>query len=150
VRRLSIRTIGRSGIAGLLALVLVAGVAIVASAHGGDANRIHSCVKSAAPGKGAVYIIAPNETCASGFTPTDWSITGPAGLVWRGSWNSQATYVKTDAVEFQGSAYVAIAASKNVPPPAPDKWNLLAQKGATGSQGPQGPSGPAGAQGPGR
>ncbi len=45
-------------------------------AHGGDPSLIHACVKNQV---GEVKIIAPNGTCLPGWTPTDWSITGPQG-----------------------------------------------------------------------
>jgi hypothetical protein len=129
-------------------LVMLAGATLVANAHGGDPTLIHSCVKSAAPKKGQVFIVDPNQACPSGYTATDWAIAGPPGLVWRGAWDNDASYVKDDAVEHQGSAYVAIAPSTNVQPPDPAYWDLLAEQGADGAQGPQGPQGSAGPEGP--
>ncbi len=83
---------------------------------------------------------------------------GPAGLVWQGDWSPTATYGVRDAVEYDGSAYVAASLpTVGVPPPGANaEWNLLASQGATGptgatgpigSIGPQGPSGPTGPQG---
>ncbi len=147
----SIRTLGRTGVAGLLAGLLVAGSGIVAAAHGGDPNRIHSCVKKADPGKGALYLVDPNTICPAGWANIDWAISGPPGLVWRGAWKNTTSYAINDAVQYQGSAYVAIAANQNTPPPDPLTWSLLAAQGATGptgAQGPQGLKGDTGATGP--
>jgi hypothetical protein len=132
----------------LAALGLVMGVGIAANAHGGDPKLIHSCVKSAAPRKGQVFIVDPAQVCPPGYAATDWSVTGPPGLVWKGAWDDTVSYVANDVVEQQGSAYVAIAPSTNVPPPDPSVWNLLAKQGAGGAQGPPGPQGPAGPDGP--
>jgi len=62
--------------------------------------------------------------------------TGEAGptVNWRGSWQSTTAYVYADAVEYQGSSYMATDNTVGtVPPAAP--WQLMA---ARGSQGPQG------------
>jgi Collagen triple helix repeat (20 copies) len=141
------RTLSRA-LSLLIALGLVLGAGAVASAHGGDPKLIHSCVKSAAPKKGQVLIVDPNQACPSGYTATDWAISGPPGLVWKGAWEGTVSYVTSNAVEYQGSAYVAIAQSTNVPPPDPASWNLLAKQGSDGAQGPQGPQGPTGPDGP--
>lgn len=139
----------KSGTALVVAtLLLLAGATLVAEAHGGDPKLIHSCVKSAAPKKGQVFIVDPSQACPSGYTATDWSIAGPPGLVWKGAWDDTVSYVANDAVEYQGSAYVALAPSTNVPPPDPAAWSVLAQQGSDGTQGPQGPPGANGDQGP--
>lgn len=59
--------------------------------------------------------------------------TGPRGLTWQGSWSGSTTYAKDDAVQYNGSSYVAssTAAADLVPGTAP-VWELLAQKGAAG------------------
>ena len=58
---------------------------------------------------------------------------GPRGLTWQGAWSGSTTYAKDDAVQYNGSSYVAsgIAAAGLVPGTAP-VWQLLAQKGAGG------------------
>lgn len=68
---------------------------------------------------------------------------GPRGLAWLGTWSAVTTYAIGDAVEHEGSAYVAVAPSTAVAPPSAE-WELLASAGATGPAGPQGPPGPAG------
>jgi hypothetical protein len=82
---------------------------------------------------------------------------GPRGLTWRGVWHSASNYLADDAVQSNGSAWLARRANANVAPVEGADWNLLAQKGdtgatgATGSQGPiglTGPAGPIGPQGP--
>ncbi len=78
---------------------------------------------------------------------------GAKGLAWRGAWSPLMTYVADDAVEYGGSAWMALATSSGSPPPGTD-WQLLAARGdagATGAQGPKGDvgaAGAAGAQGP--
>ncbi len=78
-----------------------------------------------------------------------------AALVFRGSYNAASSYAVNDVVLYQGSSYVAIAASTNMAPsggPASATgWVMLAAAGALGPAGPQGAAGPqglTGAQGP--
>jgi hypothetical protein len=82
---------------------------------------------------------------------------GPAGLAWKGAWSASTTYVKDDAVGYQGASYFCLATHTNVSPTGDAQsstyWALLASQGAAGPQGPagsqgiQGPEGPAGPQG---
>jgi len=86
--------------------------------------------------------------------------TGPAGPAgkdgvgfnFRNAFDNGASYVINDVVSFNGSSYVAIAAT-NPGDPTPDvnpNWSLMARQGATGpagAQGAQGPPGPTGPQG---
>lgn len=73
---------------------------------------------------------------------------GPAGpgMAWRGAWDVATAYVIHDAVEHEGSSYVAVADGIASAPPSPD-WSLLASIGATGAPGPQGVEGPQGLAG---
>lgn len=93
---------------------------------------------------------------------------GPAGLTWRGTWLATTSYVKDDAVGYDGASWFCIAPVSGNPannPPDLDNthWALLASQGAvgpqgpagatgdtgpTGATGPQGPQGPQGVQGP--
>src|SRR5712692_343113 len=57
-------------------IVVLVGVPMVASAHGGDPTKIHSCVNNLS---GELKIVSPNATCPSNSTPLDWNITGPQG-----------------------------------------------------------------------
>jgi hypothetical protein len=69
-------------------------------------------------------------------------------LTWQGNWSAATAYAQYDAVFYQGSSYVANAATTagTAPPAAP--WGLLAQQGALGPQGVQGPVGATGPTGP--
>jgi hypothetical protein len=92
---------------------------------------------------------------------------GAKGLQWRGAWSAATEYAADDAVQFEGSAYLALLPGTNKNPAAEAAyWSLLAQKGdkgakgdkgdpgeagaagAQGQQGPQGATGATGAQGP--
>jgi hypothetical protein len=59
---------------------------------------------------------------------------GDPGLVWRGPWQPDTAYVKDDAVQVQGSSYVAIGPSRDQKPPSP-AWDLVAKKGRDGQDG---------------
>ena len=75
--------------------------------------------------------------------------TGPQGLVWSGTWNNSTQYALNDAVGYNGSTYISLAANNtgNTPGNAPTEWSLVASAGATGSTGATGPAGPTGSQG---
>lgn len=85
------------------------------------------------------YLIAQKGT--DGVSPTPlWN--------WRGTWVNTTNYLTGDLVERNGSSYYApvdIAAGTT---PGGSVWELVAQKGATGSQGPTGPTGSTGPMGP--
>lgn len=69
---------------------------------------------------------------------------GDPGLLWRASYNSSVNYAMRDAVGYNGSSYVSLAANNvgNTPGAGGStQWALLAQAGATGLQGPAGPNG---------
>ncbi len=84
--------------------------------------------------------------------------TPGTGVTWRGAYDAGTTYSADDAVEYQGSAYIANAETTGSAPPGAS-WDLWLAKGeagdpgepgatgATGSQGPQGPQGIQGAKG---
>jgi len=74
---------------------------------------------------------------------------GPVGMVFLGSYSSTANYGLNDAVIYQGSSYISLAASNhgNTPGLNPAYWSMLAAQGATGAQGPAGVAGATGAQG---
>jgi hypothetical protein len=86
---------------------------------------------------------------------------GTAGITFLNAYVNGTQYVPPDAVTYQGSTYLATAASVSVPPagnPASSTaWSLLAEAGAagpagaagaSGGEGPAGPQGVAGPQGP--
>ena len=66
---------------------------------------------------------------------------GPKGVNFRGAWSSETSYGIDDALFFQGSAWLALQPSSNVPPSEGPIWAVLARKGDPG------PAGPAGANG---
>lgn len=74
--------------------------------------------------------------------------TGPQGVVWKGAWSGVTAYAVGEAVERNGSSYIAIKAGTNKEPPNAEYWELLAAKGSTGATGPTGPTGVTGATGP--
>lgn len=53
------------------------GAAAWVSAHGGDANLIHGCVKNL---NGSIRIVGDNDTCNNGETPLDWNQKNTPGL----------------------------------------------------------------------
>lgn len=70
-----------------------------------------------------------------------------SGITWRGPWSADLRYAAGDAVEYAGSAYVALAASANAPSDSSAEWQLLAAKGAPGERGEKGDTGAAGSTG---
>jgi collagen type VII alpha len=84
-------------------------------------------------------------TGATGPTGVTGS-TGPtgAGVNWLGAWEA-GTYNEFDAVENNGSSYVANTTTTEEPPHA--DWDLLAEIGATGATGPTGVTGATGPTG---
>jgi len=77
--------------------------------------------------------------------------TNGIGFTFRGPFDPNQSYAVNDVVTFNGSAYIAIAASQGPDNITPDQnaaaWSLLAQGGAAGVQGPTGPQGLQGSQG---
>jgi len=84
-------------------------------------------------------------------------------ITWAGTWSSATTYTQNQAVQYNGSAYVALQGNSNlIPSSNANAWSLMVSKGdtgttgnagsagaagATGATGPQGPAGPQGATG---
>lgn len=68
---------------------------------------------------------------------------GPAGLNWKGEWTTSTSYVKDDAVGYDGSSYFCILATNGTTTPDLDNthWAFLASRGSDGPQGPVGPAG---------
>jgi hypothetical protein len=93
---------------------------------------------------------ATGGTGASGTTGATGAsgATGPTGLTWLGSWVGSTMYLIGDAVEDNGSSWVALADNTNDQPSAGSpNWSLLAASGATGSTGATGPTGATGGTG---
>jgi len=78
--------------------------------------------------------------------------TGPIGLVWRGEWLDNETYINGNVVTYQGSTwytntFVNVSGITNFPGNPTSNWQVLASRGATGPTGAQGGTGPTGSQG---
>lgn len=58
-----------------------------------------------------------------------------AAAVWRGAYNPATTYLALDAVEFNGSGYIATASVQGEDPDVSASWDLFAAKGDDGAQG---------------
>jgi Collagen triple helix repeat (20 copies) len=77
--------------------------------------------------------------------------TNGSGFDFRNTFDVSASYAINDVTTFNGSTYVAIAASSGPNNPTPDMnaslWSVMAQEGAAGAIGAQGSAGPTGATG---
>lgn len=100
----------------------------------------------AAHQRGAAGDRRATQNCTSSEIALKWNQYGRPGLVWRGTWQSSATYAVRDAVTSNGTSYVSLTAGNEQQPPG-SNWQVLAAKGATGATGPAGPVGPAGPAG---
>ena len=75
-------------------------------------------------------------------------ILGKVSLTPKGAYSPTETYERLDAVQYEGSGYVALWDNLiGITPTDGADWMLLASKGATGKTGPQGKRGPQGEQG---
>ena len=72
----------------------------------------------------------------------DTGDTGAAGapIVWKGAYSSATLYSVLDAVFHNGQAYICKVATTNTPPTDTTKWDLMVQKGDTGTAGSAGSS----------
>jgi hypothetical protein len=70
-------------------------------------------------------------------------------MLFRGNYSSTLNYAVNDAVTYQGSSYISVAAGNhgNTPGTNPAYWSVLAAEGAAGAQGPAGVAGATGPQG---
>ena len=79
--------------------------------------------------------------------------TGPKGengksLEWYGSWSPTPEYKLLQAVLYNGSSYVALGTSKGEAPSSHTlSWELIAERGSTGTIGPEGKEGKEGVEG---
>jgi hypothetical protein len=112
---------------------------------GSVANASYDVVFGAIYG-GSRWVLQTDTAVIVNTTATTWvqneavsQIAGPPGLNWRGAYNSGTTYGASDAVQYNGSSFVATAGVINVAPYSSSPtsptapWNLLAEIGATGS-----------------
>jgi hypothetical protein len=65
-------------------------------------------------------------------------------ITWRGAFDCNATYAKSDVVSHDGSAWIADFAIGGCVDPPYAPWRLLAARGADGATGATGPAGPKG------
>jgi hypothetical protein len=92
---------------------------------------------------------APGDTGPAGPAGTP-GVDGAVGIVWRGAWDTDATYTVRDAVFSAGSAYYCVLdanASAAAPESNGTNWSLLAQKGDVGPAGAPGTPGTPGVDG---
>jgi hypothetical protein len=90
---------------------------------------------------------APTNT--SFWAPYEVPNAGISGVIdWRGTWQIGAYYQPLDAVQYNGSSYVATVDSQGTAPsPSSSSWDVLAMginsslKGDPGPEGPEGPEG---------
>lgn len=68
-------------------------------------------------------------------------LQGPRGVNWQGEWDSGTSYLTYDAVQYDGSSWIAVAESLNKIPGTDPEWELLAEQGADGAPGAPGAPG---------
>lgn len=69
-------------------------------------------------------------------------------MVWRGAWSPVTAYTARDGVQYNGSSWIALQPSVNIPPGSSGTmWSLFALRGADGPPGGVGPAGPQGMPG---
>lgn len=63
-------------------------------------------------------------------------------ITWQGEWSSATTYTQNEAVQYNGSAYVALQGSSNIIPTSDTAvWSVMTLKGDTGPAGATGSAG---------
>ncbi|HEY3831229.1 MAG TPA: hypothetical protein VGO03_02965 [Acidimicrobiia bacterium] len=117
----------------VVVLIVAAAIAGVAGAWAAiptsPGGVFTGCVSTAAATKGALRVI--DAQAGVKCKATEQTITwNQRGVNWRGTWASGTAYAVNDAVAYQGSSYLATAASSAVVPTNTAKWAVLAQKGA--------------------
>ncbi len=104
-----------------------------------------------------VALLGGVSGCGVSQTPTGTGSTssaaaaGSIGLTFKGTYTANTPYGPDDVVSYNGSAYVGLKISMNVPPAGNSAsnadWTVLVAAGQNGSPGPAGPAGPVGPQG---
>ncbi len=105
---------------------------------------------------GATGPVGPPGVAGPTGAPGATGAQGPAVANYVGAYQSSTNYALHDAVNWQGSTWISMAAGNrgNTPDASPAAWALLAAQGsagvtgAPGAQGLTGPAGPGGAMGP--
>jgi len=63
-------------------------------------------------------------------------------ITWQGEWSSATTYTQNEAVQYNGSAYVALQGNSNlIPSDNTSSWSVMTEKGDTGPAGAAGSAG---------
>lgn len=112
-------------------VAVVAGVAVAWAAIPSSPGAVFTgCVSTATATKGALRVIdaQAGDKCKATEKAITWN---QRGVNWRSTWASGTAYAVNDAVAYQGSSYIATAASTGVVPTNIAKWAVLAQKGTT-------------------
>jgi collagen type I alpha len=135
---------GPQGVAGPTGPTGPTGLTWKGSWDGATAYQVNDAVQH----QGSAWIALAAST---GIAPpsAEWSLLssmGATGLGWQGTWSGATAYQVNDAVQYQGSAWIAVAPCTGIAPPSAE-WSLLASIGATGATGAAGPAGPQGDQG---
>jgi len=96
-------------------------------------------------------IAAPNVIAGSTITGEQPKVTrmevpgikGADGdITWQGEWSSATTYTQNEAVQYNGSAYVALQGNSNIIPTSDTAvWSVMTLKGDTGPAGATGSAG---------
>ena len=125
--------LGIATVAFVMGATVAAGVAF-ATIPDSSTTQITACSPKSGPKKGAVRVIDAQKgaKCGAGETTITWS---SRALTWQGQWKATAAYVGNDVVGYQGAAYVAAKASKNVSPTTKGSWGLLAPAASKGAPG---------------
>jgi len=126
------RIVLSAAIAGLLS-----GTGAVALAAIPDAGTgvFHGCYSQSS---GALRVVdsSANQTCRTNEKAITW---GQSGISWMGAWGPGTSYAVNDAVEYDGSSYIATTANIRRPPSrSPSTWGTLAAQGAPGQPGTDG------------
>jgi len=103
-------------------------------ANGTAATVSIGSVSTGLPGSSASVTNSGSSTAATLDITIPRGNTGADGdLAWKGGWSSSTTYSTNEAVQYNGSSYIAVANNQNVTPTSDtSKWNLMAQAGAEG------------------
>ena len=96
-------------------------------------------------------IAAPNVIAGSTITGDQPKVTrmevpgikGADGdITWQGEWSSATTYTQNEAIQYNGSAYVALQGNSNIIPTSDTAvWSVMTSKGDTGATGATGSAG---------
>jgi hypothetical protein len=80
----------------------------------------------------AVTVTDDSENNASVVTI---NVPSVGGINWQGAWDNATAYVADDAVEYNGSSYIANTGNTNKVPGVDIEWDLWVEKGDTGATG---------------